>query len=1027
MTKKLLSIVLSVSMILSLCTGFVVQADSDVKFTMDFTKSTVDLSGIKKTTVKNTSGEDIVNVSFDSDENAMKIVAKSYASGVQNNATLSIPLEQEIDTSKGTFAITVQMKMPSDNTNPALRGFPILSGQSEALRSANPVDADTIFGLAHMGGDNLLVAANDTDDAIWLRKGYTTGDSGSNYADKAASSSTGGIDATFLGDGLRLYENTTFMNMTDASSKYYYYRWVIDPDTKTFKLYYSEDGKNWTQAYTRYKMLNPYESIWDKEPESMVISRFDEGGVMPTGDLPAKITNFKFRQNNASSAAEKAYYIKSISVDQTATASYVNAETNNMEFTGSSSEYTKSGLFTNGGTAVINTTENSGSGVLQYKPNKAAANNTTSTYSIPLSNPIDTTKGPFSIFIRMKFPTTINRAFRGFPTLSDGTTTNIFGLTWVKGNNAMSLTTENNTDGLWLIKDRTGANAAANGVINNMKEFSTSGCSAYHIAMTNAQGDYCTYRWDIDPASETFRFYYRQSDSGNWTEPYNIEHMANPHESTDTQAVWYDSPGLFPTGTLPEVITEFVFREPSYGAETAEYSYDIDYIKTYQTVMEHKASAELADSTTINIKTSKKLDSTVSDFSDVVKIKAADGDYVTAASIVTDDINSIKATFADELTGKYQAEFTELKFADGDTYTGTVDVIDSGKISANVNSNGITDIDFDGNEIVWSHEKPNLSADGVTYFEYDFEDITLGSDPVEIKFTAKLPANFYRLNGFPNIVDSVDTVYNFGFDTATPNYANNSVEQYLFRNLGIKTMQKGSSYTGTDYTSVKLISPSFLKYGVDTQTYAPTGASAEFYDYKFVIDPVAKEYRYYHKKSTEAKYTEIFEDYPGYPVAITDLPTTISKLKFVMGRNTGNQSDKTAGVVRFKDISVRTLNDEAKTSGFAGRIVDRAYKVESEATLADITAKIINYSSADVADVTPILAVYDSNGKLSSVKFGTKTTLKNGDNTYTFNDVAAVGATWNSSGTYVNNDTGVYKLFVWKDGTIEPLADTYEI
>lgn len=353
-----------------------------------------------------------------------------------------------------------------------------------------------------------------------------------------------------------------------------------------------------------------------------------------------------------------------------------------------------------------------------------------------------------------------------------------------------------------------------------------------------------------------------------------------------------------------------------------------------------------------------------------------------------------------------------------------------------VNKNGGTSnvVEEDGT-IKWSVTR--AQRDEQMELNADINPIKVTDKPITIEFTAKLHDHHYRLVGFPKLKDNAGIEYNFGFDIATPNNSNCSLQHMLFRHLGNRKISRTDAELSdeaiTDATYVSNTSVyrnKMLKVGraasaEDATVFEPIGASDAFYDYKFVIDPVAKEYRYYQRAEGAAEYEEIFDGCVGYPIKIDNLPTDISSLSFQVRNGVADSTE--TGNYYFKDIKVYTENEI--TSGITGKIVNRVYSHSEEtaptgnvavtSTVADITANIVNYEASSKT-ATILLAIYDENGNLKNIIPSETTAINSGINTVTFEDVPAPQALWNTgviannpTKTYVSKDNYTYKLFVW--------------
>lgn len=1112
--KRVLSLMLSASILASAIAGINVSAEETdgtgqgAEIIMDFSKDGASVP--QGTTGTNFGGtydastaKTVTNATIDTAEKALKIDATNGEND-STDAYVSIPLTNadgttaNISTADGPFAITVTMKLPSSKANPPLRGFPILS-DNNGITDVIATKGNTVFGLSHMGNFDLMTAANGTyntaaRDACWLRKGYgIVSDKQNDYCDKQDKKDTNQKDTTNLGDGNSNYNGTQFLKFSDSSNGaaevYYDYKWIIDPVSETFKLWYKKtNDTEWKQAYGDKYMINPKETTGGATYDAMRIVRYNELGMMPTGKLPQTITNFKLRQMKAGNQkVDKSYYIKSIKVEQSeAVASEYkgtkSAGNNNMEFGTVNGEKVKvpdTYKFKGNGSATT------GNGYLTYTSGKDDTGNNmpdAEGVTIPLDNPIVTRNGKFVIETKVKFGNPgdkVSRPIRSFPALTDGTNINAIGVSWGT-NKTLQATANNNRDGLGLVKtwnsqqidnaNNVNNDAAAANQLNTVKDYT--GASDIKIAdMKDVYGKWYSYRLEIDPYSETYKFAYKNETDTEWQYPYADKYFANPNKSTADAAVYYEEPGIMPTGKLPSVITAMRLMENVYAKASSDYQHVIDYIKTEQDIDFKVIGARFKNGETIELKTNKAISGAALS-NGVITVKDIDDNTIVADNYTleineTGDSILVKfgRTYAQNMDdGTYTVVYNNLATVDGEKLSGRalasiknhVEYSVSGtdadyvqKLTTGVKS-GQSDLSLvqqDG-AINWVNKKTDLNADSLTYLDFDFDDISVATERIEIEFTAKLPGNYYRLCGFPNLVDAAGKEYNFGFDTATPNNTSWAVEQYLFRNLGGKNMvKKGgdadndvnlaiTDHTTTQLAALGLTAPKKISYG--TKDGAVVGASADFYDFKFVIDPIAKEYRYYQRKNGAGEYEETFAGIPGYPIAIDSMPQTVSKLRFYMGRNTANNSEYT-GMVSFKNIAVRTMK---KTSAefLASRIINRTYALSdgslayadgantttNDKTQATINVKFVNYKDTAVGG-TVILAVY-KNGDLVKAGLNNDVSIQPGvsERTFTFD---APEATWtrtnesNQDWDSVTKDEQIYRVFLWTMDGLIPLAN----
>ncbi len=704
--------------------------------------------------------------------------------------------------------------------------------------------------------------------------------------------------------------------------------------------------------------------------------------------------------------------------------------TNNLLFDDAS-------MTTYGTSSNANATVEVADGYLKYTQDPTGSSSA-DTFTIPLEEgkAIDTTKGTFTIEVRAKLPNTgagNNGQMRSFPCLSDGTTTNLFGLSWCNANNSslanLAVTAGNHSGARWIEERVNGESFTAsspNSGLNNLG--SSNGADRYFLSRADAAANFYTYKWEVDPASGTFRFKYRQADTDNWIEPYSEFYMAKGTYS-GTTADRYEEPGVFPTGTLPESISQLVLRLP-YGSKVqGTYTYEIDYIKTTHTYSPFAVtSAKITDSKTMMITANESIVTTA--FENVIDIKDPNGatpDYTVSAGGTA---NVLEVTFDEDVdfTGDYSLAITNLASTSSSTYSTDTDITvgTTGLFSTSYRTN--TNLPFtatedtvanDNDKLTWTFNRYNSAtqyANNFSSLNYNIKDIAVGTDLIEIEFTSKMPAEG-ALQGFPMLSDG-STAYNFGFDGATTRTGGTTsyhLRQMLLNNIG----QVSPGGLGVNQGILGLPRITDL-------TYGPSGNDTnKFNSYRFTIDPVAMEYRYEYKLEGTDTWVEPYAGYPSYPVAISSLPETLSELKFVINRNEQFEY-LSAASLEFKDISVRTV---ANTAKFAGKIIDRDYTVDSTdpenvTVTADITANIVNYGEAMNAKV--ILAMYDgTTKKLIGCKVLADRSFANGINQVIFEDVeSTANAVLNDGKTAVTNDSGrIFKLYVWSaDGNITPLA-----
>ncbi len=613
--------------------------------------------------------------------------------------------------------------------------------------------------------------------------------------------------------------------------------------------------------------------------------------------------------------------------------------------------------------------------VLEFKAYNKADSDNIMTIPFGTGNAIDTTTGqPFNIIVKMKLPSSnANPPLRGFPILgaNDNTTVstnsdNIFGLAHAAGNK-LQAAANNRDDGFWLDKKWDGTNASDLGTdITTLDK-----CTNNMPVWSSATNKYLTpnYQASLMGTSKTW--------------PDNTWYWYKWEVDTESKSfkVYYSSDGT------------------SWTQAYADKSMINPYLTTSDT--------------------------------DIVRFENG----VLPTGALPDSITSFKLRQKNFTGGErvyniasIEVEYVGSQSIDSSNFAGKVTTTNAWGASE-----GSATEDSTNKVIVWTNKKTTLTNDCVSQLEWDIDNITLDKKLVEIEFTAKMAGNYYRLEGFPMIIDNEGTMHNFGLQGATPNGYSANVENMIFRNLGTKNINPvmtTNDDTSVGFTKLGLTAPVKTTYGVNGQGTL-VGASANFYDFKFVIDPIAKEYRYYEKPESAAVWNEPFKGMPGYPINLnvklnsnSEALSSISKLRFRIGRNTANNTDSTVtGVVNFKKISVKEVSQSRRVdkSDFASRIVNRYYAIEDgAANSVDITAKIINYTDAAKTG-TYIVAVYNEDGVLVSAT-QSAANVTAGANEVIFEDVPVTGAT--VSNNKVTADPQIYRIFLWSDdGKLTPLSD----
>ncbi|MBQ7960004.1 MAG: Ig-like domain-containing protein [Clostridia bacterium] len=214
-------------------------------------------------------------------------------------------------------------------------------------------------------------------------------------------------------------------------------------------------------------------------------------------------------------------------------------------------------------------------GALEIKTVGGANDNPTHYPKIPLDDlSVNTENGAFSILIKAKFYSNGDVNVRNFPTLSDGTNKFNFGLGWCTGqtisskNLGLLMNANNRSDGMWSFKAEqkieNSEDAKVGRTDNNVNIIKDA--DRYFLGLNEASADYYTYKWDVDPVSKTFRFYYSADDGATWTEPYAEFNMINPYTSAVGDR--FEEKGVFPTGNLPATLTHLQYEQRVAKGET---------------------------------------------------------------------------------------------------------------------------------------------------------------------------------------------------------------------------------------------------------------------------------------------------------------------------------------------------------------------------------------------------------------------------------------------------------------------------
>lgn len=476
--------------------------------------------------------------------------------GDSGEQLMNIPLgDASIDTRSGAFVIEIKAKLEGVGNRP-LRGFPILSDGEN----------DNVFGLSWMNGQKysgtnelgMMISANNHNHGIWTFKGVNS---------VSGAETDFSVDSSYINNvGSTISDRRFFAKLSDVSKNYYTYKWIVNPNEKTFRFYYSADGVTFIEPWGDLYMANPYTSD--------LTDRFSTAGIFPTGTLPDEITVLKLREydhTNTAVAEDTSYSISSIK-----TYPYITTiPDGNMDKTLNFSDYTTDDVkdYNTGLSASATTTASFEikDGALEITTVGGSGN---AYPQIPLGDlSINTNQGPFSLRVKAKLYNHNSAVIRNFPSLGDDTGFVNFGIGWCAGitlstgNNGLFLNANNRGDGMWSWKTHINTDATVGNTANNVNL--VKGTDRYFIGTADASSDYYTYRWDIDPQTKTFRFFYKKDGDTQWIQPWADFNMVNPYISTADNIVRFDEKGIFPTGDLPKIINKIRYEQRvASGVET---------------------------------------------------------------------------------------------------------------------------------------------------------------------------------------------------------------------------------------------------------------------------------------------------------------------------------------------------------------------------------------------------------------------------------------------------------------------------
>ena len=224
------------------------------------------------------------SVSEDAGSNVLKWTTSNFNARNQG-LKLNIPLDEPFKASDGVFALEFRAKLPKESAYRWLvNGF--MNFETESSKSK--ADSSALrFGLCQASGTGFQPVINGSAYALLSDIGW-------------------GEDSKLL--------------YADYGDKYVTYKFVVDPDAKTFRFYVKPDGDSWSEPYANKNFKNPYTAD--------TTDTFNKG-EMPTGNLPAEdivalsLTSTCIIDNGTTSnvqlddaKSEKGYYISDVSIRQ---------------------------------------------------------------------------------------------------------------------------------------------------------------------------------------------------------------------------------------------------------------------------------------------------------------------------------------------------------------------------------------------------------------------------------------------------------------------------------------------------------------------------------------------------------------------------------------------------------------------------------------------------------------------------------------------------------------------------------------
>ena len=553
--KKMLSLFVAIAIIGSMLCVSAYAAPMDVNsynynMSVDYSSlSTEDLTGYTSVKSLTTHSSDY-SVSSDSGVDVLKWTTKEFKA-TNENSKLNIPLDKPFYANEGAFVLEFRTKLPKESTYRQLvNGF--MNFETESSKS-NAGSSALKFGLGQATGNGFQPVINGSVYALLNDIGW--GD-----------------------DNKLLYSN--------YGDKYVTYKFVVDPDTKTFRFYVKPDGSSWSEPYADKSFKNPYTTTDTTDTF--------EKGLMPTGELPTEpivalsltstyINNESVEAGTSDAALEKNYYVSDISIQQEPK----NIMAYSLDYSKANTSDTPNETYQNlwgSATHSVKYIKDTSlkQNILQWTVKDTTDQGAPMRLKVPLGvMSIDTTKGPFSIIMNAKLPSQdvlSTRTMSGFPNLVGGTNEIGMGLMsydqvgWGNGLACGNYGTGKNSNQGWFYTNSTqeinGTKYLNNG-LGSGDNITNANRSHYSLG-TGIYDKYCLYKFDVNPDKMTFRFFYSKDNGVEWEEPYkDVEFLKVGAASADDKLAAGELPLSNEGGKLPAVIDELRFTILDYGVNDA--------------------------------------------------------------------------------------------------------------------------------------------------------------------------------------------------------------------------------------------------------------------------------------------------------------------------------------------------------------------------------------------------------------------------------------------------------------------------